>query len=93
MKSEDLHQSLTNLHDELQRITEVDACTREAMKSVLDDLRRVIGDSPGKASALHQIEPPMASRLKVLMNSFELKHPQLSGVFQKVADQLAEMGI
>lgn len=93
MKSEELQQSLAKLHEELQRTTQVDADTRQAMANVLDDLQRVIGNPLNNSSPSHPTVPSMAAKLKVMVKEFETKHPQLTGVIQKVVDQLAEMGI
>ena len=93
MKSEDIQQSLTHLHEELQRTTKVDVVTRQALAVVLDDIRRLIGNPLGNPSASNLTEPSLASKLGVMIKDFETKHPQLTGVLQKVVDQLAEMGI
>ena len=91
MPREQLLLNLKQLHQLLQEEDHPDAETRGLLESVTADIQRTL-NSPTSAS---ETKPPesMTEQLRVALLSFEAKHPQVSGLIERISDGLAGMGI
>lgn len=93
MKQHEFHQALTQLHEELNHTTEVDDATRQALTVILADIQRLVANPSQQPLSGAPSDPTMALKLQATIQDFEINHPRLTGMLQKVVDRLAEMGI
>lgn len=87
MDREKLHQTLRQLHSELQNTETTDAETRELLSAVQNDIDQVVG--PGE-------DPPVedfGDRVESLAARFEADHPSLALALRQVMTTLSSMGI
>jgi hypothetical protein len=87
MDRDRLHETLRQLHRELQSTETTDPQTRELLVAVQDDIDRVTG--PGE-------DPPaedFGDRIENLAARFEVDHPALALALRQVMTTLSSMGI
>lgn len=89
MTRDELQQTLANLHDTLTQTGEVDQETRELLQSITADIQRVLA---GDAQA-GEPDESFSGRLKDMVVEFEVKHPQIGGLLERLSDGLANLGI
>jgi hypothetical protein len=90
MEKQRLIETLQQLHDELSGEKNVDPETLALMRTVTDDLDRLLDQRAREAEV---DAAPVTSGLRNLVLKFEADHPELSISIGKVADALAAMGI
>jgi ABC-type transporter Mla subunit MlaD len=90
MVKSELRESLAELHESLAHVDELDEETRQLMRTLTEDLQRLLGQS-GELSA-SDVEP-VSNRLHELLLRFETEHPQISGILGRLASSLANLGI
>ena len=84
-----IHEVVAELHQTLEATDDLDAAGREALESVLDDIRSALEDESGAAQGGGRI----ADRLAQLIERFEGRHPRLTGLVGRAADALSELGL
>ena len=91
MPREQLLSNLKQLHQLLQEENHPDTETRALLESLTLDIQKTLS-SPKVAD---DSKPPesMIEQLRVVLLSFEAKHPRVSGLIERITDGLAGMGI
>jgi len=87
MDRERLHETLRQLHRELQSTETADPQTRELLVAVQDDIDRVTG--PDEDPSFEDI----GERVESLAARFEADHPSLALALRQVMSTLSSMGI
>lgn len=91
MSREQLLSNLKQLHQLLQEEDHLDAETKTLLESVTADIQAKLHEASDEIEST----PPesMTEQLRVALLSFEAKHPQVSGLIERISDGLAGMGI
>ena len=89
MDKQELLDTLRTLHDELSETERIDDETRQLLHDVTDDIHRVL-DNDSETTAT---DKPVSSRLQELLVKFEIEHPKIGGLIERLSDALANMGI
>ena len=90
MDNSELRGKLSSLHEQLARSPAVDADSRQLLRTLLQDIEKVLEQPPRGAAA----EAPVhASRLEEYAGRFDADHPALSGLLRQVVDMLGRAGI
>jgi hypothetical protein len=91
MSREQLLPLLSQLHALLPQEDQPDAETRRLLESVTAQIRTLLETSSDSVGT----EPPAspAEQLRMTLLEFEARHPQLSGLIERIADGLSGMGI
>ena len=87
MERKRLHDTLRQLHRELQSTETTDPQTRELLIAVQDDIDRVTGPDEHPPSA------DFGDRIENLAARFEADHPALALALRQVMTALSSMGI
>jgi hypothetical protein len=89
MTEDDLSNTLATLHETLNETTEVDDPTRELLLGVAADIQRLLtsGDEPGSSDEI------ISNRVREMVVEFEVRHPHIGGLLERLSDGLANMGI
>ena len=90
MSSEQLHDKLVQLHDELAQTQTVDDSTREVLADLSNDIRELL-DRPGEKDD-HRYGS-LIRRLRASLADFEVSHPHLSAAMERAVDALVQMGV
>lgn len=90
MEKQRLRETLAELHNSLGDVDRLDEETRQLMRTVVDDLQRLV-QSEGQVSS-DEVQP-VSSNLQELLLKFETEHPQLTGIVNRIAETLANLGI
>jgi hypothetical protein len=85
MSNEKLKELLTAVHDEMEG-TDADAETRSMLKSLDEDIHKVLGE--GDAD-----ESPVMERAKRLEARFATTHPVAERIMREVIDTLVKLGL
>jgi predicted component of type VI protein secretion system len=89
MDKQQLHQSLEQLHADLQQAQSVDDKERELLESLARDIRELLNRS--EASTQHYRS--LGERLSAALLRFELSHPALTASIAQAIDGLNRIGI
>ena len=87
MNQRNLHELLTELHDQLLAARSLDPKDRDLLRHLADDIRAVTKGSPGSAPPERSGE--LRQRLTDAVRAFEASHPQVSKTLATVIDTLA----
>jgi hypothetical protein len=82
-----LHETLEQLHDELEQTRSLDPDSRAQLEELLVEIRALLDRSGGGDHA------SFVERLRQATRHFEESHPTLTAAVGRVADALANMGI
>ncbi|MEZ6131630.1 MAG: DUF4404 family protein [Planctomycetaceae bacterium] len=93
MTDETLNSTLAKLHETLNDTNDVDEETRTLLLSVTADIQRVLEERGQAASESSPSDESMSGRLKDMVVEFEVNHPQIGGLLERLSDGLANMGI
>ena len=85
MSNEKLKELLTAVHDEMEG-TDADAETRSMLKSLDEDIHKVLGEGDGD-------ESPAMERAKLLEARFATTHPVAERIMREVIDTLVKLGL
>ena len=91
MSGEQLQNHLKELHQLLQYECEPDSETRQLLERVTADISEVLNRQEGESSM--PAPETLTERVRVALLEFESKHPQISGLVERIADGLAGLGI
>lgn len=89
MSKEELHETLSNLHETLSDESEVDDESRKLLLEVMDDIRRLLSPEQQPQDADDSLSEQITDRLR----DFNIEHPIIGGLVQRLSDGLANMGI
>jgi len=92
MERQHLVEMLRQLHAELAQADRADPETLSLLRTLTDDIQRVVGKRQNETKSAGEAEP-VTRGLKDLLLKFEAEHPELSATVGKIADGLAAMGI
>ncbi|QDU54193.1 DUF4404 family protein [Aeoliella mucimassa] len=90
MNSDHLREHLTQLHQELSTVHQVDEPTKEMLVTLLKDITNVLS---GEASSDDSSTAPSSDSIRAMMADFETEHPKLAQALGQLADGLANLGI
>jgi hypothetical protein len=90
MEKQRLQETLAELHESLTGVERLDQETRELVETVVDDLQRLV-QQDGEVSSVEV--QPVTHNLQELLLRFETEHPQLTGIINRIAGSLANLGI
>ncbi len=91
MSKEQLQNHLKELHQLLQQECQPDSETRQLLERVTADITQVLNRQDGEFSM--PAPETLTERVRVTLLEFESKHPQISGLVERIADGLAGLGI
>ena len=81
---------LTQLRDELESGKPVTEQDRELLRKLASDIQSELAGAGGGSTADHA---PAIERLKAAVTRFEVSHPDLTAVMERVVNGLQDMGI
>ena len=87
-KKKDLRKSIEKLHAEHDLLDERYKKKKQELKSFISDLEYHI-DNPGNEDHLKMVSEKLPGLIKI----FELKHPEITDVLNKISMILSNMGI
>ena len=90
MKTDDLHKTLQQLHEELGKASHVDAESERLLRELLEDISGLLA-SRGASGAGAQ--GGLAERLAEASARFEEDHPGLVNAIGRLADALSRSGV
>jgi hypothetical protein len=96
MPREELTELLQKLHTELAARPEVDASTREALRTLDADIQRVLAQAAEPAANDPEAsgdEDDIQALAQTLEAKLESDHPVLVGTLRDLMDRLGKMGI
>lgn len=93
MTQEDLNSTLANLQETLSTTKDVNDKTRELLVDLTSQIRVLLDE--GRESAGQEASPDqsLSQRLMDMIVEFEVHHPQIGGLLERLSDGLANMGI
>ncbi len=86
-KTRALSEILEELHQTLERVSEIGSEEREALRLAARDIRGALGRAPAEG------ESSLSEQLRDAVERFEDSHPKLTQVVGRVADALSDIGI
>ncbi len=89
MDKQQLHQTLEQLHADLQHAQSVDDSERELLQNLAKDIQELLDRS--EASTQHYRS--LGERLSAALLRFELSHPALTASIAQAVDGLNRIGI
>jgi hypothetical protein len=87
MTQRDLHELLTELHQQLLAARSLDPKDRDLLRHLAEDIRALTQRLP--AGAVPEQVPELRQRLADAVTAFEASHPQVSKTLGTVIDTLA----
>ena len=94
MDKPQLHDSLEQLHGELQQIKSVDEREQQLLQTLTSDIKKLIEASERDQHHVSGHVPDrLGEGLKEGIELFEASHPQATMLMGQVIDALAKMGI
>jgi len=91
MKTDDLHKTLQQLHEELAKASRVDAESERLLRELLEDISGLLA-APGSAGGTGA-QGGFAERLAEASTRFEESHPGLVNAIGRLADALSSIGV
>ena len=90
MDKKQLHETLEQLHAELQQIESVDESEKQTLQKLMTDIEKL---TQSRESNQQQAYEPLVEELKEGIEKFEASHPNAALLMGQVADALAKIGI
>ena len=84
-----LNEILNELHQALEASDDLGEEAREQLRGAASEIRQAIGDD----SSSSDTSQSLGDRLNEALESFEGKHPKITGIVGRIADALSDMGI
>ncbi len=88
MSRGELHEPLERLQDEIQKLGEDDEVIKGRMQRLVDELERKLDSSEDSED-----EPDLIESLRENVERFEVEHPNLTAVLNRIMVHLSNMGI
>ncbi|NNM01561.1 MAG: DUF4404 family protein [Gammaproteobacteria bacterium] len=88
MSKEELQKSLSALHAQVEKLDAGDPDVKARVEALVGDIERQI-ESPDDTEHAGGV----ISRLQSAIEHFEVEHPQLTGVLNRIMMTLSDMGI
>jgi len=92
MKTDDLHKSLQQLHEELANAGRVDAESERLLRELLEDISGLLA-ARGSSAGVTGAQGGLAERLAEASTRFEESHPGLVNAIGRLADALSSIGV
>ena len=89
MKREELLAHLRELHDELSSAEGADEETRGLLQQITTDINCLLDDKDDDP----EDSLTLGDRLRDMAREFDVRHPRISDLIERVSDGLASMGI
>lgn len=93
MNQNELREMLKQLHTELAEADQIDARSLELLNKVTQDVDRIIAGEAAELAASHDEDLSYSDQVKGLVSSFEVRHPVVSSLLERLSDGLANLGI
>lgn len=90
MDKKQLHETLEQLHAELQQIESVDENERQILQTLMADIQKLTRSLDSDEQHAHE---GLGEGLKQGIEQFEASHPRATMLMGQVADALAKIGI
>jgi hypothetical protein len=90
MKKDELSESLSGIQAELKKIDRVDDASRELLAKLDDDIHRILG-ATGEVPLEHH--RTLRESLERSVDHFEVSHPTLTLLMNRLIKALSDMGI
>lgn len=95
---ERLRTTLAELEAELRELPAVDTQTRAVLEEAVAEITAVLQRTASPVPSGEPVEPPnddteIESRWREAVADFEVSHPQIAGLLQRVINTLAQIGI
>jgi Domain of unknown function (DUF4404) len=91
--SNDLQQSLSQLHTVLVRTPSVDESSKQLLREVLNDIERLLSNGGPVRAAGSGAPAASLPRLEALAVEFEADHPSLAASLREFIDLLGRAGL
>ena len=91
MTRDELLALLKSLHHELTVADNVDDETKTALQTVTDDIERVLASD--EIEGTDDQQKSLSEQLRETIIEFEVRHPVIGGLLERVTDGLANLGI
>jgi len=91
MKTEHLHKTLQQLHEELARASRVDPESERLLRELLEDISVLLATREGAGTGAPHAG--FAERLAEASKRFEDDHPGLVNAIGRLADALSRVGV
>ena len=91
MKTEHLHKTLQQLHEELANAEHVDPQSEKLLRELLEDISALLAATSTASTA--QGHGGYAARLSEASKRFENEHPGLVAAIGRLADALSRSGV
>lgn len=95
MKTDHLHKTLQQLHEELTRADSIDPESEQLLRELLDDISALLASRESSARGAGHGDAPagLAERLAEASKRFEDDHPALVNAIGRLADALSRSGV
>ncbi|MGD9857359.1 MAG: DUF4404 family protein [Planctomycetaceae bacterium] len=93
MDKQQLHDMLSQLHEELTQGPMLDAESRVRLSQLLADIQQVLQADTADETVKEDDDESLGDRLQDAIVDFEAAHPQFSQLMGRIADGLSQMGI
>lgn len=90
MNKDELNESLSGIQAELKKIDRVDDASRELLAKLDDDIHRILG-AAGEVPLEHH--RTLRESLEKSVGRFEVSHPTLTLLMNRLIKALSDMGI
>jgi hypothetical protein len=89
MQQHDLLATLSTLHEQLSGAGEIDSETQKMLKTVTADIQSVLAGQTTDANS----EGSLSERLRETLIEFQVRHPHVGGLLDRITDGLSSIGI
>ncbi len=90
MKQQDLRDSLEQIHGELAGIKHVDPASAAALKTLSEDIARVLENAGDIPESCH---PSLLKSLQDSVGHYEASHPLLYSMMNRIIQNLSDMEV
>lgn len=91
MTRDEMLKTLQSLHQELTAADNVDDETKNALQALTGDIERVLANENSDSESDDQ--KTLSERLRESVIEFEVRHPVIGGLLERLTDGLANLGI
>jgi len=87
----ELRELLKELHGALESADPVDPSVREPLRAVMEEIGEVLESTPSESG--DESRPTLEERVEEIALEFEVSHPTVAGVLNRLTHLLSSMGI